>query len=315
MNIDDLEFVFVDDASNDDGATLGMLMEFEKEYPESVLIIRLEENLRQGGARNVAHQYASAEYLMCLDSDDIISPVACEELYKQAKEYDADLVLFGYDCIYGETSYDRVSFTDGKEQKPEYIDFDKDPEKRKSYLIGAKGSFGCWGKLYKREKVLVSGASYAEHVVYEEPKFVLPQYLFADRLVQTDAKYYIYRKRLESTMTSQLGKRLLDHPKVQLELYEYLLGLGEKYREYKEELDFHFAYSYYLETLFFYANNTGAFLPLEYFKGMQQVCRKLVPDICDSRYIYTDSDRKGFESIFDEVVTQEQLKGIASRIV
>ncbi|MDC7293603.1 glycosyltransferase [Butyrivibrio sp. DSM 10294] len=315
MNIDDLEFIFVDDASNDDGATVEMLMGFEKEYPDSVLIIPLEENLRQGGARNVAHQYASAEYLLCLDSDDILSPKACEGLYKLAKEYDADLLLFGHDSIYGELHYDEVEFSDDNESKIVYMDFKEHPEYRKPYLVGAIGGFGCWGKLFKRKNVLASRACYAEHVVYEEPKFVLPQYLFADNMVKTDSKYYIYRKRFESTMTSQLGKRILDHPKVQLELYEYLLGLGEKYREYKEELDFHFVYSYYLETLFFYAKNYGAFLPLEYFHEMQQICRKLVPNILSSTYIYTESDRQCFETIFQEVISQEQLKGIADRIV
>lgn len=49
IGIDGLELIFVDDASDDEGATWALLEEFERAYPESIMIIHLEENLRQGG--------------------------------------------------------------------------------------------------------------------------------------------------------------------------------------------------------------------------------------------------------------------------
>ena len=70
--IDQIELIFVDDASTDEDATWNMLQEFERAYPESIMILKLEENMRQGGARNVALQYATgvasglAEYELTL---------------------------------------------------------------------------------------------------------------------------------------------------------------------------------------------------------------------------------------------------------
>ncbi len=315
IGMENLECIFVDDASTDEGETLKMLMEFEAQFPESVVVIPLEENLRQGGARNVALKYVSGEYIFCLDSDDMLTPDACERVYETATEQDADLVLIGKEDIIGDISFDDAPIPDNTDSRISVVDFGKEPETRKMYLVGARGSFGCWGKLYRASCVAESGASFAEHVVYEEPKFVLPQYLFINNLVEDSGKYYLYRIRPQSTMTSQVGKRILDHPKVQMELYEYLLGLGERYLKFKPELDFHFVYSFYLETLYFYAKNAGAHLPLEYFHYMQDVCKTLVPGILESRYIYTASDRAAFESIFADVKTQDELREIAGRII
>ena len=59
IGISQIELIFVDDASTDDGSTWNMLQEFERAYPESIMILKLEENMRQGGARNIALQYAT----------------------------------------------------------------------------------------------------------------------------------------------------------------------------------------------------------------------------------------------------------------
>ena len=49
IGIDNLELIFVNDASTDDGQTWDMLKEMEKAYPESIIIIDLPYNRRQGG--------------------------------------------------------------------------------------------------------------------------------------------------------------------------------------------------------------------------------------------------------------------------
>lgn len=315
IGIGNLECIFVDDASTDDGATVAMLKDFEKENPDNVMVILLEDNLRQGGARNIAMQYMSGEYLLFLDSDDMLLPYTCERLYEIASENTADMVLFGYETIYGDdTGYDAVSRINQIAGVINTIDFNLYPNTKNDYLIGAKGSFGCWNKLYRTDLVKRSGATYAEHVVYEEPKFVYPQYLFVDNIVETDEKLYVYRKHHGSTMTAEVGKRLLDHPQVQLELYGYLMSLGDIYKKHKEEIDFHFVYSYYLETLYFSAKNPGAVLPLDYYKYMQSVCRKLVPDILSSKYIFNKSDRNVFESIFTDVNSEDELRKICNAI-
>lgn len=64
IGIEDIELIFVDDASDDNGATWAMLQEFEAAYPDNIMVIHLDDNMRQGGARNVALQYASGNILL-----------------------------------------------------------------------------------------------------------------------------------------------------------------------------------------------------------------------------------------------------------
>ena len=78
----------MDDASDDEGATWALLEEFERAYPESIMIIHLEENLRQGGARNVALGYATGEYLAFVDADDFVEKDFLEKVYRRAVEND-----------------------------------------------------------------------------------------------------------------------------------------------------------------------------------------------------------------------------------
>jgi glycosyltransferase involved in cell wall biosynthesis len=60
MNLDQMEFIFVNDASTD--RTLDILLKYEKKYSDSIMVINSEENLRQGGARNIGLSYTNGDY-------------------------------------------------------------------------------------------------------------------------------------------------------------------------------------------------------------------------------------------------------------
>ena len=100
MPLEDLEIILVDDASDDDGATLSVLEEIEKELPGSVRLIRLESNMRQGGARNAGMRAMTGEYMLFLDSDDLYRPETCEELYELAKANDTDVIQFQHEILW-----------------------------------------------------------------------------------------------------------------------------------------------------------------------------------------------------------------------
>ena len=64
IGIEKLQLIFVDDASDDGGETWNCLLEFESHYPEQVTVVHLDENIRQGGARNVGLEYAQADCVL-----------------------------------------------------------------------------------------------------------------------------------------------------------------------------------------------------------------------------------------------------------
>lgn len=85
IGIDQIELIFVDDASTDEDATWNMLREFERAYPESIMILKLEENMRQGGARNVARSMQQANILHLLTLMTLSLKIFCWKLMKKPK--------------------------------------------------------------------------------------------------------------------------------------------------------------------------------------------------------------------------------------
>ncbi len=313
MNLGDIECIFVDDASTDDGATWNVLTEIEKEAPESVMLIHLDENMRQGGARNIAMQYMTGKYMMFLDSDDLLRPETCQELYDMAEEADTDMIQFQHDIVW--RSMDDVSIPErGPEEEGAFCDLENLPDLRKLLLSGVLGGFGCTNKFYRAEFVRQVGCTFAEHVVYEEPKFVFPLFLYARRMKIVETKYYIYRKHFDSTMNSELGVRLLEHPKVQLQLMEELVQKKDIYEKYKEEIDFNFVHCFFTETLLFSVINQGH-LPLDYYQEMVRLLRAYVPDAENNPYVKEHPHiLRSVEGSRVQFNNEDELKEFASEI-
>ncbi len=288
MDLDKLECIFVDDASDDEGATDGKLAEIENEAPESVLVVRLDKNVRQGGARNVALHYVSGEYILFLDADDTLRTDTCDSLYEKAVSYDCDLIQFKHRHIKEAENLKGVPENGIITGAEVLYDLARNEDDRKRLLTLFIGTAGCTNKFYKTDLVRKCASSYAENAIYEEPKFVYPLFLYANKILLLDEDYYEYRWHADSTMTSQLGRRLLDHPRVQLELLEDLLGRSEEYNKYRDEIEYYFLKSFYIETLVFAYANRG-FIPPDYMAYMQTVCKKFFPNASDNKYIKNDS--------------------------
>jgi glycosyltransferase involved in cell wall biosynthesis len=88
--MEEIEIILVNDASLDNSYLI--MQEYEKEFPEKIKCIYLDQNVSQGGARNRGLMIASGEYVMFVDSDDWIDITMCEKLYRKALEGDYDIV-------------------------------------------------------------------------------------------------------------------------------------------------------------------------------------------------------------------------------
>ena len=60
-----MELIFVNDASTD--STLEKLAVWESQYSDSIIVISLLENSRQGAVRNIGMEYATGEYIGFVD--------------------------------------------------------------------------------------------------------------------------------------------------------------------------------------------------------------------------------------------------------
>ena len=232
VGMDNVQVIFVDDASDDGGDTIAKLEEYEHEFPDNVIIIGLSENLRQGGARNIALKYAVGKYIQFLDSDDTLDRDALGQLCELAENKNLDLIH--YNATY--LNEDR------------FVEI-YDIKRRKEFLSSGIYSCGHNHKLYSRRLIENAGSSFAEHLIYEEPKFVYPLYFYADRIQFLKKNYCHTRVHSASTMTTMAGPRVFDHAKVQLQLLEFLKDKPEIYNEYYFEIEEYFVWSFFYETM------------------------------------------------------------------
>lgn len=277
IGIEHLEVILVNDASTD--GTEKKLEQFEQKYPESVIVIQLEKNCKQGGARNVGLSYASGEYVVFFDADDWLEEDFYEQLYVIAKEYDTDIVQYPMLDVTldenGEVLSENCNFRIRRKGHGQIDSVDA----RKQFLMERILPCGSQSKLYKKAFLDQYMPRFVEGVAYEEPSFVYPLLFGVRRYYWYDKPKYHVRLHAQSTMQSyvrQKGK-LYDHPYVQLTVYEKMRQQTATYLEYQEEIDYYFLFTFYYETVQF-ASKGGLYLGYDYFKMMQQVVREMLPD-------------------------------------
>lgn len=279
MGMNDIELIFVDDASEDAGRTWEMLQDFERAYPESIMAIQLAENMRQGGARNVALTYATGEYIAFVDADDFVRENFLKKAYEIARSTDADMVQFEYE-LYTERLGNVPS---GRKIERESICLENIAQ-RKRFLVEEKITYGCWNKLYRRELIARAGVKYAEHVIYEEPLFVYPLLFFGKRFEIVPDVFYYYRQNLTGTMRSDMKQleTLKMHAQVQLDVWNFM-KTTEFWQDYYEEIKLYFLHTYLYETLLFAAQREFS-LPESFIRELTDTVKSEVSDYTSSQY-------------------------------
>ena len=107
QTLDDIEYVFVNDATPDN--SIPVLEKVIEDYPTRkpfIKIISLEKNGGVSNARRIGIANATGEYIIHTDSDDWIDKDMYERLYLKAKETDADIVGCNFRHEFSDKQYD-----------------------------------------------------------------------------------------------------------------------------------------------------------------------------------------------------------------
>lgn len=139
QTLNEVEFIFVDDASPDN--SMALLQACIEQYPQRkscVKIVRHSQNMGLPAARNTGLRVATGEYVFHCDSDDFVDKEMLEVLYLTAVEQKADIVWCDW----------YLSFEKNERymKQPQYA---TPMEALKGMLSGAM-KFTVWNKLAKR---------------------------------------------------------------------------------------------------------------------------------------------------------------------
>ena len=190
QTLEDIEIICIDDCSTDD--SWNILQNWEKKYPEKMIVATLPENKGPGGARNVALKYASGEYIGFCDSDDYIHSEMYKELYNEAKSGDYDFV----DCGYLEEKDNKGILRTGEDCIGVLDDY-----KREKLIVS--GGY-LWSRIFKKE--LFDGIEFRENVILEDMEVLMLLILQSKKISILREIRYMYCYYEESSSRKNKGK-------------------------------------------------------------------------------------------------------------
>ncbi len=268
QSLEDIEIIVVNDGTKDNSQAI--IDQYALEYSDKVFS-HIKENGGLGDARNFGLQFARAEYIGFVDSDDYVEQNMFKRLYEEAIHQNADLVLCDIEYVWEGT--DRKKRLDGL-KNIEGIDA------RKSVFLSP---LFAWNKLYHRDLLMKYNLHYPKRLWYEDIPVTIPLFAIAHKIAYVNEVLIHYVQRESSIMASKNTKKMHDIFEVLEQVYQYYVqtNLFEKYHNEIEYL--------YIEQLMlygsfrFYRSSTSKVLMNEALKVM----RTQFPAWRDNPYIKT----------------------------
>lgn len=304
IGLEHLELILVNDASPDH--TLDRLLYYESRYPDSILVINSDTNLKQGGARNLGLSYASADYIGYVDPDDWVEVTMFEKLYDKAISYDCDVVTCACKRVFSEvTPMGRTGREDGF-----YVI--EDIPTRKDLLMSGMGNGGVWSRLFKRSFLIDNHIYFPEHLSYEDNFFSCLVHMYCARLYFLEEYLYHYFVNYNSTVAKPNSPHHFDRLTVELMKLEELKIRG-LFESYYDEHEFSFLSIYYFNTLHIIFTRFDH-VPITIINQMQLEVLRHFPDYNKNMYLdqFLPDPYKMLLQTIPNSFNQEEWESIAS---
>ncbi|MCZ3011256.1 glycosyltransferase family 2 protein [Acinetobacter baumannii] len=218
----DVEFVLVDDGSEDD--TLKQLKQyFSINEHSSLLKIIAQENKGPGGARNTGIDISTGKYIWVVDSDD---DFYIDNVYPDL-QMDNDFDFIDYNYIEHGKNTNSMMLEDGN-----YYANKVDLYKNLGRVVT---------KVFKREFFVRNNIKYPEYCIYEDNYFIYMLPYFIKKFKKTTKLAYFYEDGVPSvTRTSGLSNRFYDRLLTSYDGLDFLVennawkGNVEAHRRFRE---------------------------------------------------------------------------------
>lgn len=200
QSFQDCEFICIDDGSMDDSyKIIENYMGNDKRFK----LIR-QKNKGPAETRNVGIQNAHGKYIAFLDADDYFSGSnVLDKLYQIAEENNLDIVSFETELFY-EGSLKEMDNKDFYYKKKNSY---KGIRKGQSFFVEMmENQEYCDSACFlfvRREWMLGHGIMFYPGIFYEDALFCIQCFLHAGRMVHLSEKFYTYRVREKSIMTTE----------------------------------------------------------------------------------------------------------------
>ena len=199
QSLKDIEVICIDDASPD---RCPQILDEYAARDSRIRVLHLPENHQQGYGRNRGTEMAKGQYVYFLDSDDMITPEAMEELYSIAEKEQLDCIYFDSQVTFDNKELEKKNDTyfGGRRGKYENRVYSG---RELFELFMEQNDWNCYVQrtFWRREFLLDNAVFSPEHTEHEDEYFSFKGALLAERVRYVAKKYFIRRYRDDSVMT------------------------------------------------------------------------------------------------------------------
>ncbi|MBR1397823.1 MAG: glycosyltransferase [Selenomonadaceae bacterium] len=212
----DFEFIITDDCSTDN--SVNIVESYIPKFEGRLRLVRLKKN--SGGAvvpRNTGLSLSRGKYIALIDTDDLYTDSALEELYNIAEETQADIVATeryyeaktNDDIIDSNTPLIKKTNTRIKDfvDKPAVVS--DDMAERVKDWTNRRFSEYPWDKLYRRDFIIENNIRFPQNMrVRDDTVFSFYCICLADKIVRVPNIINIYRMRTDSLSNDRIINKL-----------------------------------------------------------------------------------------------------------
>ncbi len=212
------ELIAVDDGSPDNSGAI--CDEYAKN--DSRITVIHKENGGAPSARNTAIPQAKGEYLYFVDSDDWAEPTMFEDMYKMAKENNAQLVVAGFfiDTYHSDTEFYTQKQTLPTKEFASQREFREYAHK----MFDKNLLYTPWNKLFERKFIMDNDIRF-RNTFWDDFPFNLDVVRDVERVVLLEDCYYHFMRARADSETAKYRSDMLDKREEEhgwmLDLYKY----------------------------------------------------------------------------------------------
>ena len=188
QDYDNYEFIIIDDLSTDN--TYEIAKKYELENPK-IKLIRHTENKKAGGARNTGIKAADGNYILFLDSDDLLADKdVLKRLNNTIGNSTPDIVYLGFESV-------------GEAIQGKFIPDAEGSIKEKR--ISTWRYENVWDVLWNREFILKNNIEFVERKFFEDFVFYYKGVLKSNSYKYTDYVSIIYNSGRKDSMSTAIS--------------------------------------------------------------------------------------------------------------
>lgn len=278
----DFEIIIVDNKSTDNTVlkTKELMLKDNR-----ISLIELDENLKQGIARNIGVENAKGEYIMFLDGDDKAAPQFIENMYKKITEDDADMTICRWAPFDNKTG--KINYKHG------YANFHRLPEEYRNTSFTWQDikdevfsqSNVPWDKIYKKSFLINKNVKFPGGMFFEDNVFSFDAIMKAEKITVLDECLIYYRVNRKQAVTARCDETFFDYLKIFACIKENLENQGTW-----DEMKHHFI-NYKVRSMFWWWKKIDFKFKKQFFQKIKKDYIEMynyeLSSIIDKRAIWT----------------------------